>query len=167
MGYIQDSLGANETVHYVAHFPWIRYALAYGALALSAILAVFSYDASYPLLVLGPVVVGLAIFLTIMFPIWTAEIGVTNQRVIYKRGFIQRETQEIQLRSIEEVALDQDLLGRILGYGKLEIHGTGDDEIVLPAIGDPLAMRRALQEAVGSVQANAAPVARTESTQGA
>jgi hypothetical protein len=40
----------------------------------------------------------------------------------------------------------------------LEIHGTGEEEIILPAIGDPIAMRRALQEALGQIQGNAAQV---------
>lgn len=164
MGYIQDSLSTNETIHYVAHFHWIRYALAYGALIISAILGLLTYNADYPFLVLGPVAIGLVIFLSIMIPIWTTQIGVTDQRVIYKRGFIQRETEELQLRSIEEISLDQGVLGRILGYGKLQIHGTGDDEILLPAIGDPLAMRRALQEALGGLQNGREPLAAPKHT---
>ena len=76
-------------------------------------------------------IVGVIIFLAIMIPIWTTEIGVTNQRVIYKKGLISRETSEIQLGAIEEVSLRQDVLGRILDYGKLEIHGTGEEQIVL------------------------------------
>jgi len=51
------------------------------------------------------------------------------------------------------------VLARILGYGWLEIHGTGEEVMILPAIGDPVAMRRALQEALGQIQGNAAEVA--------
>jgi uncharacterized membrane protein YdbT with pleckstrin-like domain len=159
MGYIRDSLGANEAIHYIAHFHWIRYALAYGVLAIAIIISVLSYDATYPLLALVPAGVGIFLFVVMMVPIWTTEIGVTSQRVIYKRGMIQRETQEMQLRSVEQVSFDQDVLGRIFGYGWLEIHGTGEEVIVLPAIGDPVAMRRALQEALGQIQGNAAEVA--------
>jgi uncharacterized membrane protein YdbT with pleckstrin-like domain len=159
MGYVRDSLGANEAIHYIAHFHWIRYALAYGVLAIAIIVSVLSYDATYPLLALVPAAVGILLFVVMMVPIWTTEIGVTSQRVIYKRGLIQRETQEMQLRSVEQVSLDQDVLARILGYGWLEIHGTGEEVMILPAIGDPVAMRRALQEALGQIQGNAAEVA--------
>ncbi len=147
MSYIRKSLGANETVHYIAHFHWIHYALAYGALIVSVILGIFLGFSSQSFLI-GIVlpVVGVIIFLAIMIPIWTTEIGVTNQRVIYKKGLISRETSEIQLGAIEEVSLRQDVLGRILDYGKLEIHGTGEEQIVLPSLGDPLELRKALQE---------------------
>jgi uncharacterized membrane protein YdbT with pleckstrin-like domain len=167
MGYVRDSLGANEAIHYIAHFHWIRHALAYGVLAIAIIVSVLSYDATYPLLALVPAAVGIFLFVVMMVPIWTTEIGVTSQRVIYKRGLIQRETQEMQLRSVEQVSLDQDVLGRILGYGWLEIHGTGEEVIILPAIGDPVAMRRALQEALGQIQGNAAQVAEETLAQSA
>ena len=158
MGYINDSLGANETVHYVGHFHWLNYAFAYGVLIISIILGIFSYTPDYPILVLGAPAVGLVIFLGMLIPIWTTEIGVTNQRVILKRGFIQRETQELQLRAVEEVSLDQGILGRIFGYGKINVHGTGEEEILFPTIGDPLELRRALQEAIGQVQNATRPV---------
>lgn len=158
MGYIQDSLGANERVHYVAHFHWIRYVFGYGVIVVAIALAALAYNSANPLLAVAPLVIGIVVFISMMLPIWTTEIGVTDQRIIYKRGFITRETDEMQLRSIEEVSLDQTVLGRILGYGKIQIHGTGNEEIYLPAIGDPLGMRRALQEALGSAQLGAKPV---------
>jgi uncharacterized membrane protein YdbT with pleckstrin-like domain len=105
-----------------------------------------------------PPFIGVVIFLAIMIPIWTTEIGVTNQRVIYKKGLISRQTSEIQLGSIEEVSLNQDILGRIFDYGKLEIHGTGEEQIVLPALGDPLELRKALQEGLGEINRATRPV---------
>jgi uncharacterized membrane protein YdbT with pleckstrin-like domain len=159
MSYIRSSLGANETVHYIAHFHWIRYAVAYGALIISIVLGIFLRLSSESFLVgIVPPVIGVIIFLSIMLPIWTTEIGVTNQRIIYKTGLISRDTNELQLRSIEEVSMQQGVLGRILGYGRIEIHGTGEEEIVLPNLGDPLELRTALQEAIGDVQRTTEPV---------
>ncbi|WP_088345969.1 MULTISPECIES: PH domain-containing protein [Rhodomicrobium] len=165
MSYIEDSLGANETVHYVAHFHWVHYALAYGALIVSVLLGMLSYNAEYPIVVLGPPLVGLVIYLAIMIPIWATEIGVTNQRLIYKTGIIKRSTAELQLRAIEQVNLAQDIGGRIFGYGKLDIHGTGNEEIFLPAIGNPLELRKALQEAIGEIQHATEPVSAGASPQ--
>ncbi|NJM35437.1 MAG: PH domain-containing protein [Rhodomicrobium sp.] len=149
MGYIEDTKGANEKILYVAHFHWMNYVFAYGLLIAAAVLSVLTFNSQYPLVALGPILTGLIIFIAIMLPIWTTQIGVTDQRIIYKRGFIQRETDEMQLSSVEEVSLDQGIVGRILDYGKLEIHGTGEESIFLPAIGDPLSMRRSLQDAIG------------------
>jgi hypothetical protein len=56
----------------------------------------------------------MVLFLGILVPIWTTEIGVTNERAIFKRGLLWRATQALQLRAIEEVALEQGLLGRLL-----------------------------------------------------
>ena len=75
-----------------------------------------------------------------MVPIWTTEIGVTNQRLIYKRGLLWRTTQELQLRAIEEVKLTQGLLGRLLDFGRLELHGTGVGDIILPSLADPVGL---------------------------
>jgi Bacterial PH domain len=90
--------------------------------------------------------VGIAAFVAIMKPLWTTEIGVTNQRFIYKRGWLWRTTQELQLRAIEEVNLDQGLLGRLFNYGRLELRGTGVDDMRLPPLADPLGLRKALQD---------------------
>ena len=83
-------------------------------------------------------------------PIWTTEIGVTNQRLIYKRGLIWRKTQELQLRAIEEVKLDQGLLGRLFDFGRLDLHGTGVGDIRLPALADPVGLRKALQDGMAA-----------------
>ena len=159
MSYIRESLGANETVHYIAHFHWIHYALAYGALVVSVLAGIFLSVSSQSFLVaIVPPIIGVIIFLSLMVPIWTTEIGVTNQRVIFKKGFISRQTSELQLGSIEEVSLNQDILGRIFDYAKIEIHGTGEEQIYLPALGNPLELRKALQEGIGEVNQTTRPV---------
>ena len=93
---------------------------------------------------------GVAVFLGVLVPIWTTEIGVTNQRLIYKRGLIWRKTQELQLRAIEEVKLDQGLLGRLFDFGRLDLHGTGVGDIRLPALADPVGLRKALQDGMAA-----------------
>jgi uncharacterized membrane protein YdbT with pleckstrin-like domain len=176
MSYIRSSLGANETVHYIGHFHWINYVLAYGTLLVAVLLGLGggSYyqsqnagadGLSVTTVAFLPITIGLIIFLVIMIPIWTTEIGVTNQRIIYKTGFISRSTQELQLRSVEEVNMQQSVLGRIFNYGKIEIHGTGEEEIVLPNLGDAVTLRKALQEAIGAAQNSTRPVSAGASPQ--
>jgi uncharacterized membrane protein YdbT with pleckstrin-like domain len=96
------------------------------------------------------VLAGIVLFLAIMAPLWTTEIGVTTQRFVFKRGLVWRTTHELQLRAIEEVNLEQGLLGRILDFGQLQLHGTGVDDIRLPSLADPLALRKALQDGMAS-----------------
>ena len=80
------------------------------------------------------------------------EIGVTNQRLIVKRGLLSRHTREILLTAVEEVNLIQGALGRILGFGRIDVHGTGDDLVPVPAIADPLAFRHSIQDALAQAR---------------
>ena len=52
---------------------------------------------------------------------WTTERVLTHLRYIQKTRWIKRDTEEINISKIEEVDLKQSILGRILGYGSIEI----------------------------------------------
>ena len=56
----------------------------------------------------------------------TTEFAVTSQRIIAKTGLIRRRTTEILLQKVESIKVDQGLLGRLFGYGRLEVVGTGE-----------------------------------------
>jgi hypothetical protein len=157
MSYIEHSLGKNEALRYSARFPALYHVVAVGLLCLG--LATAFLLAIYELGWIGLVTaeIGAAAFLAIELPLLTTEIGVTSQRLIYKRGWIWRTTNELQLRAIEQITLDQSLLGRLLNYGRVSVHGTGVDDIALPALAEPVLLQRAIQEAIGA----AAPTVAT------
>ena len=159
MGYIDDSLADNEVLIYRARFHWLHKAGAWLTL-IAFVLAAVATIALVPGVegVEGALAIafgGLVLFVTMMMPMWTTEIGVTSQRFIFKRGWIWRTTDELQLHSIEEVNLHQGALGRIFDFGRLVLHGTGVNDIDLPTLADPVGLRKALQEAIGG--ATAAP----------
>jgi uncharacterized membrane protein YdbT with pleckstrin-like domain len=158
VSYIESSLGQHEVLHYRARFHWFYHFAAWGALGVSVLLALLALNTDLGWFCLLSLIVGVTIWLSILVPIWTTEIGVTNQRFIYKRGLMHRETNELQLRSIEVVRFNQDGWGRIFDYGKLEIHGTGDEAIFLPALAEPIEVRAALQDAIGKAQGDTEPV---------
>ena len=60
----------------------------------------------------------------------TLEYGVTNKRVILKKGIIGRQTEEMKIGSIETVEIDQGVLGRILDYGDVKVTGRGISDVV-------------------------------------
>jgi Bacterial PH domain len=157
MGYIDDSLAENESLVYRAHFHWVQKARAwltllfFGAVTIGILWMVPDWMGIAGAVATG--LIGLGAFVTMMLPLWTTEIGVTSQRFIFKRGWFQRTTDELQLRAIEEVNLEQGALGRVLDYGRLILHGTGVNDIILPALADPVGLRKALQEALGNVDA--------------
>lgn len=130
MSYIDDSLATNEVVVARAYYHW--------SYRLTALLA---------LLFLGVFIIGIWIFFDMMIRVWTTEIAVTNQRLVYKRGWLSLRTQEMALPNIEGVKVTQGFWGHILGYGHVRIEGTGVDAIVTPPISHPIHFRRAIENA--------------------
>jgi hypothetical protein len=125
MSYITHSLGRNETLRYRAHFHWFYYFATWGAFLISLVAAAEAHGCGLPWVAGLAPLLGVAAFLSIMIPIWTTEIGVTNQRFIFKRGLLRRTTNELQLRAVEQVNLRQGIPGRLFNFGHLEVHGTG------------------------------------------
>jgi uncharacterized membrane protein YdbT with pleckstrin-like domain len=92
-------------------------------------------------------IVGLLLLLRSMMLIWTAEIAVTNHRLIVKRGWLSRSTDELQLKAIEQVNCQQGLLGRLFDFGSVDVHGTGVDDLRIPAVSAPLGLLKAIEDA--------------------
>lgn len=170
MGYIEQTIGDNETVVYKAHFHWLYYATAWAAAIVIAALAIWSMLYTLPPAVwgwLGLSAALLALLVRLMMPIWTTEIGVTNYRLVLKRGWISRETDELQLKSVEQVNFSQGLLGRIFGFGKVDVHGTGMEELLIPSIANPMELVKAIQNAAGTVKQQMPPISDAPVTEAA
>jgi uncharacterized membrane protein YdbT with pleckstrin-like domain len=156
MSYLEQSLGDGERIVATAHFHWwysVRAWLALIAPALFAILMLrYAPAESQPGARIGAIVLflfGLVLFLKMMIRKWTTEIGITSHRFVTKTGLLSLHTDEIALPNIEGVKVRQSLGGRIWGYGRLRIEGTGIDAVELPTIADPIGFRRAIETAKG------------------
>jgi uncharacterized membrane protein YdbT with pleckstrin-like domain len=130
MSYIEESLGDGETIIARAHFHWL-----------------YSLMAWLALIFLGIILIGIAIFLSMMIRKWTTEIGVTSHRFVEKKGLLSLHTNEIALHNIEGVRVNQGFWGRLFGYGTVRIEGTGMDAVTTPNIADPVGFVRAIQTA--------------------
>ena len=71
----------------------------------------------------------------------TTELAITDRRVIYKIGLFRRSTFEMNLSKVESVGVEQSLLGRMLGFGVVEVKGTGSSLAPITTISDPLKFR--------------------------
>jgi uncharacterized membrane protein YdbT with pleckstrin-like domain len=132
--YVEQSLGAGETLVAKAHFSWW-----------------YSFKAWMALIFLGWLVIGVWIFFSMMIKKWTTEIAVTTHRFVDKSGFFTLHTNEISLAQIEGVKVEQSVWGRMLGYGHIRIEGSGVDAVVLPDIQNPVAFRAAIETAKSGV----------------
>jgi hypothetical protein len=129
MGYIQDSLSNGEEVRELFKLHWF----AKMWMILWIILAIPT------------------IGITLLFALWewlklrSIEQGVTNKRVIFKRGIISRKTEEMKVASIETVEITQGVMGRLFGYGDVKVTGRGISDVLFKKINDPMDVKRKIE----------------------
>ena len=61
--------------------------------------------------------------------------------MIYAQGFIQRRSVEVNMDKIESVDVDRSVVGRLLNYGNVTIHGTGTTLEPLRNVDRPIEFR--------------------------
>jgi len=149
MSYVTKVLQGGESVIATGHLHWIGYWRSFVCIALAvATRGIPAPDAGLrfvvDLVAVGLVIFGLVFGLHTAWLRWGTEIGVTNRRVIYKRGILSRRTAEMNMDKIETVLIDQSLLGRLLGFGAISIRGSGASIETLPHIAKPIALRSAI-----------------------
>jgi uncharacterized membrane protein YdbT with pleckstrin-like domain len=79
-----------------------------------------------------------------MAPVVDHEIAVTNRRVIYKKGLVRRQTNEMNMDKVESVQVDQSILGRLFDFGTVKILGTGEGFESLRTIAGPIKLRNSI-----------------------
>lgn len=175
MDYIRQSLGDGEKLIHIARFHWMYNVKAFFnvifGVGFSVAIIVFAIK-FYPIMfktqipqgislasqisLLHPTVKILSFFVFILGVLKfsqmmiiraTTEIGVTDARLVYKRGLIARAVGEINIDRIEGVNVLQGVLGRVLGYGRVMVRGMGVGEVVLPPIAQPIRFKKAIEKA--------------------
>ena len=146
MSYVQRVLQPGEQVRHTANIHWIVYKWGVGFLLLAGLTfgfaeLVVSGRAFWQVVAGLLAVIAVALLFWEWFTRWTTEIAVTDRRVIYKEGFIRRDTNEMNLDKVESVQVKQSILGRVLDYGHVTIIGTGEGENELRTIAKPIELR--------------------------
>jgi uncharacterized membrane protein YdbT with pleckstrin-like domain len=147
MGYIENNLmNDEELVHMTRLHPIILIGPAMLASFLSGTLAIFRDEPIVAIpLAITLLFVGIRLTNRIVKFV-TTEFGITSKRVLGKTGFIKRQATDIVLLKVEAVRLNQNILGRLLNYGTIEVTGSGGTEEKLTFIPDPLKFRNEIQE---------------------
>jgi Bacterial PH domain len=71
---------------------------------------------------------------------------------IVKTGIASRRSLEIMLAKVESVGIDEPVMGRMLGYGTVVIHGTGGTPEPFVRIAHPSELRKNVQEQVDAAR---------------
>jgi uncharacterized membrane protein YdbT with pleckstrin-like domain len=151
MSYIEKNLMNGENILYRASLHWVVFLWSVVWFIVAIMFFSRGGDAAViagRLFILIAIVKAVSSFINFS----TSEFAVTNQRVIAKVGFIRRNSLEVLLGKIEAIQVNQDILGRILGYGSITVSGTGGTRDPFHNISDPLELRRKIQEQVATVQ---------------
>jgi len=78
----------------------------------------------------------------------TLNMGLTNKRVVYKKGIIGRDTKEIRLDAAESALIEQSIMGRLFGYGTVIITGRGESLATFEDIDNPIKIKVAIESAI-------------------
>jgi uncharacterized membrane protein YdbT with pleckstrin-like domain len=130
MGYSQRLMGRNENIVFMSRQHWIvlvRSMVVNGffiAAIAAAVIALNLSSAGTTLLTLLPLVlliIPLARLGIQLLNWWNEQYIITNRRVIKTEGVINKHVIDSSLEKVNDVVLNQSMLGRVLGYGDLEI----------------------------------------------
>ena len=139
MSYLKNVLQPGETVRYQGSVHWVLYLPAIIIAIIGAVAATLGPMGWIAALVC--LAIALVLALRAWLIRWMTEIAVTDLRVIYAKGFIQRHSEEVNMDQIERVDVDQSMLGRLFNYGEVTIHGTGTTLEPLRDVDRPIALR--------------------------
>jgi len=129
MSYIEQSLSTGEKVEGLFKLHWF----AWIPMVIWIVLGFFTFGLTW--------LIAIYEYLRLKF----LEQGITNKRVIFKKGIISRRTEEMKLASIETVEINQGIFGRIFGFGTVKVTGRGISDLMFKNIDDPISVKRQIE----------------------
>ena len=152
MSYAEENLLPGERVVYRTGLHWSVLLAAIAFLGVAVAFALWSvlrpadpsssWVRAPALVLLG---VALIAFLVRLVYFRSAEFAVTTKRVMLKVGWLRRHSLELILSKVEAISVDQNLRGRLLGYGTITITGTGGTKETFETIAHPFDFRSQVQ----------------------
>jgi Bacterial PH domain len=99
-----------------------------------------------------PTALGIVMFFFYFLMMISPEVGLTNRRIIYKRGLIFVDVKEVDLEEIKAADVNNGWFGRFLNYGYVVLDARFVTGVDLPAIAKPYRFVNALNEARGAMK---------------
>jgi len=156
----------GEKVIFRVHPHWLYVAFPELLLMFSGfILLSMAYVLSWWILTMF--IVALLFAMLIIFLDWLSiNYYLTNKRLIEERGIIGKRITFIPLDKVQDVTCRFGVLGRILGFGDLEIESAGTyGKIVFSFISEPRKRKEEINEAILKIKANEAVWKRIKETE--
>jgi uncharacterized membrane protein YdbT with pleckstrin-like domain len=166
MSYVQKHLIDGETIIYETRLHWIMLIgpvllgvlfglTGAGMFVLSRRTTAGPTAAHETFMVLGAAFLAVALIFIIRGVLVrnATEMTVTNKRVFVKVGLAARRTIELLLSRVESIGVEESVIGRMLGFGTVIVHGTGGTPEVFNMIAHPLEFRTQVQQQIEKSQA--------------
>ena len=148
MSYVNKMLLPNENVVYYSKLHWILFfpvfllfifgfsSLIYAKFFAVNFIIIFKY--------LGFLLIILALwsFLSVLIQYIGTECCITNRRIILKKGLFKIQVSENLINKIEDVRLNQGLIGQSLNYGTCTLIGTGGTPDVFRYLANPIRFQK-------------------------
>jgi len=161
MSYVEKHLIEGETIVYETRLHWvvlvapillgILFGLTgLGMFILSAQATGNKSAAHQPMMILGAAFFAIALLFIVRGILMrnATEMTVTNKRVFVKVGLAARRTIELLLSRVESIGVQESVMGRMLGYGTVIVHGTGGTPEVFNMVAHPLEFRTQVQQQI-------------------
>ena len=150
MSYINESLSKDEAVIELYKLHWFSKVMLWALSTFSIFFLLLLFTA---ILIYSPVINLMFTFFSVFFSLaiyeWfrlkSIEYGVTNKRVISKKGIVSRNTEEMKISSIETIEINQSVLGRLFGYGTIKITGLGISNLIYKYIDNPMEVKKSIE----------------------
>jgi len=165
MSYVQKHLIEGETIIYETRLHWIMligpvllglfFGLTGAGMFVLAARATGDKNVAHqPLTILGAAFFAVALIFIGRGVVMrnATEMTVTNKRVFVKVGLAARRTIELLLSRVESIGVEESVMGRMLGYGTVIVHGTGGTPEVFNRIAHPLEFRTQVQQQIEKSQ---------------
>ena len=151
MGYVAQLLAHSEHIRNIHRGHWIT------------LLTTIVVDVAVSIVILGLSVAGILVsppwtwfgLLLLLVPVghlalriwdwWNRQYIVTNRRIMYVVGTVNKRVSDTFLEKINDVVMEQSALGRLLDFGDIEIISGSESGIdVFTRIAHPIAFKKAL-----------------------
>ena len=165
MSYVEKHLIEGETIIFETRLHWIvlvapfLLGLLFGLtgvamFVLSARTPADNSVASQSMTILGAACLAIALIFIVRGILMrnATEMTVTNKRVFVKVGLAARRTIELLLSRVESIGVEESVMGRMLGYGRVIVHGTGGTPEVFNMLRIPLEFRTQVQQQIEKSQ---------------
>lgn len=148
MSYVSRTLGGKEHILYLTGYHWIYWVatIAAGVPFVGIALGGLPYD-GWDFVLLAATLIPFCYAVYYFIHGIALEVAVTSDRFVKKTGLVSITSEEVSLDKIEEVNVSESILGRIFGYGNVDVHGTGAGAIHVTMVNDPVRLRREIQSA--------------------